>query len=294
MDRWLVGGLGVLAVLVAVGVAAVAGLSRIGATRWAEATAALHQQLDAAHAAPAAGRQFNAARDLDGLPPPVQRYLRAALTEGQRRVRSVDMAQVGTMDLGERTPRWKPFRATERFAIDRPGFVWDAAIAVFPGVPVRVHDAYVAGEGRLHPAVFGLFTLTDQRDTGGALAQGELLRFLAEAPWYPTLLLPGPNLRWEPVDDRAARVTLRDGATVVTMTFRFGDDAMVETMRAEARGRMVDGHSVPTVWEGRWSDYGVRDGMRVPLAGEVAWRLPEGLKPYWRGRVTRLTYTFGD
>ena len=33
MDRWLVGGLGVLAVLVAVGVAAVAGLSRIGATR---------------------------------------------------------------------------------------------------------------------------------------------------------------------------------------------------------------------------------------------------------------------
>ena len=98
-----------------------------------------------------------------------------------------------------------------------------------PGVPVRVHDAYVAGEGRLHPAVFGLFTLTDQRDTGGALAQGELLRFLAEAPWYPTLLLPGPNLRWEPVDDRAARVTLRDGATVVTMTFRFGDDEKMET-----------------------------------------------------------------
>ena len=76
MDRWLVGGLGVLAVLVAVGVAAVAGLSRIGATRWAEATAALHRQLDAAQAAPAAGRQFNAARDLDGLPSDVKLAVR--------------------------------------------------------------------------------------------------------------------------------------------------------------------------------------------------------------------------
>lgn len=294
MNRLLLQGLVVLVGTVVVGVVAVAGLSRIGATRWAEATAALHRQLDAAQTAPATGRQFNAARDLAGLPPPVQRYLRAALTDGQRRVRSMDMAQTGTMDFGERTPRWLPFHATERATTDRPGFVWDAAIAVFPGVSVRVHDAYVAGEGRLHPAVFGLFSLADARDTGGELAQGELLRFLAEAPWYPTALLPGPNLRWEPVDDRSARVTLRDGATAVTMTFHFGEDAMVDSMRAEARGRMVDGRSVPTVWEGRWSDYAVRDGMRVPLAGEVAWRLPEGLKPYWRGRVTRLTYTFVD
>lgn len=292
MNRLLLQGLVVLVGTVVVGVAAVAGLSRIGATRWAEATAALHRQLDAAQAAPAAGRQFNAARDLAGLPPPVQRYLRAALTDGQRRVRSMDMAQTGTMDFGERTPRWLPFHATERATTDRPGFVWDAAITMAPGVPVRVHDAYVAGEGRLHPAVFGLFSLADARDTGGELAQGELLRFLAEAPWYPTALLPGPNLRWEPVDERSARVTLRDGATAVTMTFHFGDDAMVDSMRAEARGRLVDGRSVPTVWEGRWTDYGVRDGMRVPLAGEVAWRLPEGLKPYWRGRVTRLDYTF--
>jgi hypothetical protein len=46
-------------------------------------------------------------------------------------------------------------------------------------------------------------------------------------------------------------------------------------------------------WSSGWPDYAVRDGMRVPLAGEVAWRLPEGLRPYWRGRVTRLVYTFG-
>ena len=33
-----------------------------------------------------------------------------------------------------------------------------------------------------------------------------------------------------------------------------------------------------------------RDGMRVPTRGEVAWLLPEGPKPYWRGEVTALRY----
>lgn len=292
-NRWLVGGLGVLAVLLAVGVAAVAGLARIGATRWAEATAALHRQLEAAQAPSAAPRPFSP-RDLDGLPPPVQRYLRAALGKGQRHIRSVDLAQVGTFDTGERTPRWKPFHATERVVTARPGFVWDAAVAMLPGVPVRVHDAYVAGEARLHPSVFGLFSLTDQRDTGGALAEGELMRFLAEAPWYPTVLLPGPHLQWSEVDAHTAQATLRDGATAVTLTFSFGPDDLVTTVRAEARGRMVNGRSVPTAWEGRWWDFVERQGMRVPMAGEVAWRLPEGLRPYWRGQVTRLDYTFAD
>jgi hypothetical protein len=32
--------------------------------------------------------------------------------------------------------------------------------------------------------------------------------------------------------------------------------------------------------------------MRVPMSGEVSWILPEGPRPYWRGRVTRLEYTF--
>lgn len=291
MNRLVVAGLGVFAVLVVVGVTVVAGLSWVGATRWAEATLALHRQLDTAQASPAVDRHFSR-RDLDGLPAPVQRYLRAALTDGQRLVSAVSMAQTGTFDTSEQAPQWKPFHATERVVVDRPGFVWDAAITVLPGVEVRVHDAYVAGEGRLHPALFGLFSLADQRDSGGELAQGELMRFLAEAPWYPTVLLPGPNLRWEPVDDRSARATLRDGPTTVALTFTFGEDDLVASVRAEARGRMVDGRSVPTVWEGRWWDYVQRDGMRVPLAGEVAWRLPEGLRPYWRGRVTRLDYTF--
>jgi hypothetical protein len=30
--------------------------------------------------------------------------------------------------------------------------------------------------------------------------------------------------------------------------------------------------------------------MQIPLEGEVAWLLPEGPKPYWRGRITDIAY----
>jgi hypothetical protein len=34
--------------------------------------------------------------------------------------------------------------------------------------------------------------------------------------------------------------------------------------------------------------------MRVPLDGEVAWLLPEGPKPYWRGRIAEIDYEFAQ
>jgi hypothetical protein len=157
---------------------------------------------------------------------------------------------------------------------------------------VRVHDAYVAGEGILHPALFGLITLADMRDTGGNVAEGELMRFFAEAAWYPTALLPSQGVHWEPVDDRSAKATLIDGALSLMMLFRFGDDGFIESVRAEARGRTVGGQVIPTPWEGRFSSYQERSGMHVPLSGEVAWLLPEGRRPYWRGRITKLVYDF--
>jgi Family of unknown function (DUF6920) len=83
---------------------------------------------------------------------------------------------------------------------------------------------------------------------------------------------------------------LEQGPTPLELLFRFGEDGLVASVRAEARARLVDDVAVPTPWECRMSCYELRDGLRVPLEGEVAWELPGGLQPYWRGRITSLRY----
>jgi hypothetical protein len=279
------------ALLTILGLAAIAAVALAwGSARWRSATREMHARLEAARAPIGAGTYSH--DELSGLPAPVQRYFRAALSDGQPMISAVRVEHSGTFNMSETGERWRPFTSTQRVITRRPGFDWEGRIEMLPGLAVRVHDAYIAGEGILHASLFGLVSLANLRGTP-EVAQGELMRFFAEAAWYPTALLPSQGVRWEAVDDTSAKATLKDGETApLTMLFRFREDGLIESVRAEARGRAVAGTVVPTPWEGRWGGYELRDGMRVPIDGEVSWILPEGRKPYWRGRITRLGYEF--
>jgi hypothetical protein len=258
-----------------------------GTFRWQRATEALNERLQASRIRqPAAA--YTAA-DIAGLPAPVQRYFRAVLEDGQPLIRSVYVEHSGTFNMSETGEQWKPFTSTQHVVVERPGFVWDGRIALLPGVHVHVHDAYVAGEGLLSARVFGLFPVADVRGTA-EVAEGELMRFLAEAAWYPTALLPSQGVEWQAVDDSTATATLTDGALSLTLQFSFDSAGLIESVRADARGRTVQGRVIPTAWEGRWSHYETRNGMLIPTEGEVAWLLPAGRKPYWRGRITSVTH----
>ncbi len=277
-----------LALLAAVWMA----VALLGHWTWSNATAELERGLQAARTertAPAASR-FDPA-ELEGLPAPVQRYFRTVLTAGQPIVTAATIEHTGEFNMGEAQDNWKPFTSRQHIVTARPGFVWNARIAFVPGLAVRVHDAYVAGAGRLHAAVAGLFTVANLQDTPD-LAEGELMRFFAEAAWVPTALLPSQGVRWEAVDEHRARATLADGVVSVTLTFGFAADGSMDSVRAEARGRTVAGRVLPTPWEGRWSGTQAQGGMRVPMKGEVAWLTPEGRKAYWRGTITSVGYEF--
>jgi hypothetical protein len=282
---WMTG----LVAAVGVLVAATLGLKAYGNTRWARASRALLDRLEAARVVPTASHYD--ARELEGLPAPVQRYFRAVLKDGQRIITAATVAHTGIFNLSLTGEKWMPFTSQQRVVMHRPGFLWDARIAVMPGLAVRVHDAYVGGEGILRAAALGLFTVAELHGAGD-IAQGELMRFFAEAAWYPTALLPSQGMRWEAVDDRAAKATLVDSALSVTMLFRFTEAGLIESVSIEARGATVGKTIVMIPWEVRLSSYQERNGMRVPLTGEASWLPPQGRRPYCRGTIASLAFEF--
>jgi hypothetical protein len=162
---------------------------------------------------------------------------------------------------------------------------------MMPGVPVRVVDSCIAGEGLLRAAALGLFTVADVRG-GGEIARGEFMRYFAESAWYPTALLPSQGVRWEAVDDASAKATIVDGPLSLTLLFRFNEAGLMASFLAEARGAMAGKEEVMLPWEGRWSDYRSCDGMLVPFAGEVAWLRPEGRRMYFVGTVKSLAHEY--
>ena len=261
-----------------------------GAYRWNTETQELRARLTAARA-PVRPQTVDF-HELKGLPAPVMRYFHTVLKDGQPMVSAVRVRHTGTFNMGEGSEdNWKPFTSDQVVVTQRPGFGWNGRVAMMPGLPVRVHDSYAAGEGILHASMLGLFTVVDMRGTGD-VAEGELMRFFAEAAWYPIALLPSQGVRWEAVDDYSAYATLEEGDLSLTMLFTFNEEGFIETVSAEERGRAVDGEVVPTPWQGRFWNYEERGGMVVPLDGEVAWLLPEDEKPYWRGHITEIRYQF--
>ena len=279
----------VLVVVLAVVVVVFVGARLFGAHRWQEDTQELRARLDAARE-PVRPKKVDFGK-LEGLPAPVQRCFRAVLRDGQPMLTGVSVRHTGTFNMGETEDRWKPFTSDQVVVAQRPGFDWDGRVAMAPGLPIRVHDAYVAGEGVLHASLLGLFTVADMRGTRD-VDEGELMRFFAEAAWYPTALLPSQGVRWEAVDDRSARATLEEDDVTLTMLFTFDEEGLIEAVSAEERGRTVGGEVVPTPWRGRHWNYEERGGMLVPISGKVAWLPPEGGKPYWRGHITEIDHDF--
>jgi hypothetical protein len=274
--------------------AAAFGMRAHGAKRWSHMIRRLTRQLEAARtgaqALPPSPARYDP-RELQGLPAPVQRYFRAVLKEGQPIIAAATVELAGMFNLSATGEQWKPFTSRQRIVTRRPGFLWDAQVAMLPGAPVRVVDSYIAGEGLLRAAVLGLFTVAEARG-GGELARGEFMRYFAEAAWVPTALLPSQGVQWQAVDDHSATAAIVDGPIGLTLLFSFNDAGLIVAARAEARGAGMGKDMVMMPWEGRWSDYQLRDGMMVPLTGEAAWLRPQGRRAYFAGSVTSLHFEF--
>jgi hypothetical protein len=188
---------------------------------------------------------------------------------------------------------WKPFTATQDFVPAAPGFVWDARIAMAPGMPVLVRDGFVGGAGSMHGAIWGLWPVVDAEGTP-AIAAAALQRYLAEAAWLPTALLPSQGITWTAIDETRSLATIRGGSITTSVEFRFGADGLIQSIFVP--DRIFDNGKDPPAphpWQGRNLNYQEQQGIKVPNDSVVEWLFPTGTFAYWRGRPTHIEYEYG-
>ena len=176
-----------------------------------------------------------------------------------------------------------------------PGYVWAATISLARGLSVRGWDAYTRGRGHmLWRLAAGVLPLVSS--AAPEVDQSALLRYLADAVYFPSALLPSPLLRWEAVGDHAARAILSGGpgAPTVAAVFHFGPGGEVLCMKTTDRARPLEDGSVAsdahTVEYGGWAR--ARCGVRVPTRATMTWDL--SLRPFQYGRLEVVDYAAWD
>lgn len=276
--KWVVAGPTVAAAGIAVA-------TWIGSLRQAHATDEFIQQLSQ----PAKANCAVDFAELDSLPEPVARYFRRALKDGQPCVQRARYRQRGQLRLGAERRRWMAFEAEQLVVPPTHGFLWNARVAALPLLHVRVLEGYVNGVGSGRVSLLSAFAI-GQQQRADEMNAGALHHYLADAVWYPTALLPGAGVQWSAIDDRRALATLTDGGTTVSLEFRFSESGDVSGVFTPGRWGRVDGVFRRAPWEGHFSRYEERAGMRVPLESEAGWFVQDQWHAVWQGRMQDVAY----
>ncbi|MBW2703304.1 MAG: hypothetical protein JRF33_21005 [Deltaproteobacteria bacterium] len=194
---------------------------------------------------------------LDGLPEPAKRYLSHAMQSGSPLFDRVEFSGHGSIRLEE---KWQTFDFEERLAAHR-GFVWQAGLNE---MQVYTDDFYLNRAGGVNVFLFYLFPMV--RSSGPDIARSASHRFAIEHVWLPTALLPGRQVRWEPVDENRARVIIRtDLEEDVPITLTIDEQGKVIKVSMKRWSQVtVDAPWSLTPYEGFVEEESTFDGITIP------------------------------
>jgi hypothetical protein len=169
--------------------------------------------------------------------------------------------------------------------------LWDAKINIMPLLHVRVIDSLLNGIGA--GSVYLMSVLPIGRDKDKLeLNSGALYRYLAEAVWHPTALLPQSGVTWEAVNEKKAIAHFTKSNISIAVVFIFNsDDEIIGVYTKDRYGKFGDKY-IKYPWEGHFSDYREFDGIKIPTKGEVGWYLPDGWWLFWKGNIVDAKFEF--
>ncbi len=225
-------------------------------------------------------------RQLEGLPEPVQRYFRYSLNDGQKYISYVRLTHAGTFRPSPEQD-WMPITGEEYFSVEKPGFLWFASINPVPVIAITARDTYHDGVGNMLIKVASLYTMGDTK--GEKMDEGALMRWLAEAIWFPTALLPSERLQWAEVDSDSARATLVDSGINVSLVFKFNAEGQVTEILG-LRYRSVGDSFSQDEWVAYCRNYREVDGVMIPYEVEVTWNLDSGVYSYALFTIVEMEY----
>ena len=224
-------------------------------------------------------------KDLEGLPEPVQKYLRYTQIIGKERIRSVRLKQKGSIRTSQEQG-WMPFRANQYYTTDDPAFIWHATVKLFYLPLMKARDRFYGGKGNMLIKLLPFITIADA--SGDEMDQGTLLRYLNEMMWFPTAYLED-YIQWEPIDSHSARATITVEGLSASAILYFNEKGEMRDFVAERYMSVGDEYSLET-WSTPIEEYKEINGIMVPIKGEALWKLSSGDFSYIKLEITDIEY----
>lgn len=257
-----------------------------GRSRWRQSTSTLVNKIKTSASSQ---HDFVNLEEINTLPDPVKKYFKRVLTDGAPIINRVSISQTGGFRARPEMTGWSRMKASQVFSTMPRAFLWHASISVLSGLSVKVCDAYINGQGAMKVKLFSMIPLIDLQKQK-ELNEAALQRYLAEAVWFPTALLPSQGVAWKASGENKAEATISDCGSTVSLEFEFNEKAEVISVFSPGRYRETAGKFEPTPWKGYFSNYLRVNDTLIPHDGEVEWHLKDRIYPYWKASLSNIEY----
>lgn len=226
------------------------------------------------------------ANQINNLPEPVQRYFKYSLQNNSHYISYVKLKheELFRQNQGQ---GWISIVGQEYFTAENPGFVWIGKMKPYPILWIDGKDEFIDGRGNFQIKLLSLFTVADTK--GNESDESELMRWLAETPWFPTSLLPNKYLHWKEIDSSSSKAIIEYGKIKVEVIFYFNEQGQIVKLNAD-RYRTVNNSYSKDKWIGYYTDYTKVNGMMIPKEIEAAWNLSSGEFSYAKFKITDIEY----
>ena len=198
-----------------------------------------------------------------GLPEAAERFARASMGKDVPQIHSAVLSGRGWIRVGgiKFPARWRfTYQAGE-------GYRHYIEATVFGQPVMKVNEYYLDGHGRME-LPFGVIEGEPKVDLAANLG------LWAETVWMPAVWFTDPRVRWEPIDDRTARLIVpfgeQEGTKYEVFTVWFDPNTGLLKRMVTLRWRDAADER-RNVWINEAHEWMTVEGMQIPSHATVTW-----------------------
>jgi len=199
-------------------------------------------------------------RDIEILPPVVQRYFRFSRVIGKPKIESFGFVMQGRIRQSK-DGNWMPMISRQYNLLSNPARVY---FVRGPGTPMSGVDSYIDGKGRMQIKLFNVLSVADA--TGYEMDKSALVTFLNDLVFCPLAYFSLP-VTWEEIDKNHAELSIAHAGMAVNAIMTIADDGRIVNWESDDRFAEVEGEQRKDEWSTPFEKYDEVEGLRIPVAG---------------------------
>ncbi len=222
-------------------------------------------------------------KDIEHLPPPVQRYLKYAGVINKEKVNNVKI--VFDVEMREKGKDWFKATSVQYNFFDEPTRLFYMKAKMF-GMTVPGYHRYVEAKATMDIRLFGLFPIIKQ--SGDIMNKTETVTLFNDMCLMVPATLIDKRIQWEPIDSLTTKATFTNRGISISAILYFNETGQLINFTSDDRTSISDmkqyRFSTPV------AGYKNINGINVMSGGEAIWYYPDGKFTYGKFNLKSIQY----